>query len=224
MDKRRALKWAGGILVEGGLLTGGFPWWALIVIGLLFLLWAEADRPAVRDRFGGWNPLRWRFGVRADESTSHNSQELNVVRVAWARDNCTAIRVRNQSTKPIDDVHLVVRKIERCYQREWIEESEEIPKGSLPVRASSLGADKPRLLAGSQTEFRFVHTVTADAVTTGVRSKLTRQHLQLRHRGDWKVVVCVKWKSNGEGNQREETLGLKWVKGAAPLVGPLGCL
>ena len=43
-------KWAGGILVEAGLITL-LPAWACIVTGLLLLVWAEVDNPWVRRRF-----------------------------------------------------------------------------------------------------------------------------------------------------------------------------
>jgi hypothetical protein len=62
MDKKRILKWVGAALVEGGLLSAGVPWWGLVAVGILLLLWAEVDRPWFQARFGGWDPAKWRLG------------------------------------------------------------------------------------------------------------------------------------------------------------------
>ncbi len=66
MDKKRVLRWVGGILVEGGLLAAGVPWWALVAVGALFLLWAEVNQPWFSQRFPGWNPARWRLTAPAE--------------------------------------------------------------------------------------------------------------------------------------------------------------
>lgn len=190
----------------------GVPIGPLIALNLAVWAWWIVRQDAVRKRIGRWNPTLLR---RPDSPTGVRGSVV----VSWASSNCTAVRVRNESTSPIDDVHLVVRQIKRLYQDQWID-SEEIPEGSLPARAPFLNAEQTRLPADSQTEFRFVHTVVSDAVTTGVRSRLNRQPLQLRRYGDWKVVVCAKWTRSGKADEREETLEFLWVKGAAPLAKP----
>lgn len=137
------------------------------------------------------------------------------VTVAWTSDNCTAIRLRNGSTKQIDDPRLVIRSMERLYEGEWIV-SEDVLTNSLPALAPPLGAKATSLPADSQTEFRFVHT-TGPIVVLGVRSKATGQPIQLRRHGEWRVGVCAKWKNHqGTECERVETLGLIWAKGGAP--------
>jgi hypothetical protein len=54
-------------------------------------------------------------------------------------------------------------------------------------------------------------------VRTGIRSKKTKQELGVRHRGEWKMVVCAKWRISDEHYEKEETLWFDWLSKDGPV-------